>query len=229
MSQNTWKIIGGVLGIVVIVLIVNVAMRGRLLSGKEYPGLINVAPEEEWPITEGARAQWDLQLKTALSVLERQPDDLGNIQGVATLYYQLGEWGKSRRWFERYFELNAINPGAWAQYADLSRLMGDYDTAERAFIKSIDLQHNALTVDKLEQLWRQHFPEKREEIRLLYERAVQIDGQTAANMVRLAIWYEEEGQLERAMEHLEIALSNAPEIEGITSRIEELQAKIDAQ
>ncbi|MBI2477072.1 hypothetical protein HYV72_02750, partial [Candidatus Uhrbacteria bacterium] len=152
-----------------------------------------------------ARAQWEAQLDTTLAALVYDESDLSQIQTAAILEEQLGLYADARRHMEDVLEKNQINPANWTIYGDIALKMRDYETAELAYAKSLELGVDQQVVAKLEQLWREHLPSQMENIEPLYQDAIAADGQRTFYLVRLAEFYAERGRFDEAVSHMKVA------------------------
>lgn len=221
--RNRIKIILIALGIVVIVLVAwQWKQDWRGFSGGAYPGLVN---QEVLDLPPEVRAQWEAQLDTALAVLATDASDLGQLQVTAVLEEQLGLYAEARAHMETLLERNKINPANWTIYGDIALKMQDYETAELAFAKSLELALDEQVIAKLEDVWRTKLPSQKPNIETLYLNAIAVDGQRVFYLVRLAQWYAEEGRWAEAASHLKVAADLEPENESLRASYEEAAAR----
>jgi len=192
------------------------------LLGNDYPGFTN---QKDVEIDAPTRAQWETQLKTAQGRLESNPDDLDIIMDISFWQSQLGLYADSRRNIEYVIEKNPINAAAWTMLGDVSNKMGDYDTAESAWTKSLTLAVDGNIFRKIEKLWRAHFPGRYEDIVTLYEDAIALDGQKPNYLSRLVFWYEENEKWDEAMSHQKVLVDMLPDDEYVKEKYEEYRTK----
>ncbi len=211
-----------ILGIVVIALVAWQWTRDTdTVTVRDYPGFVN---QVEIDIPEDVRAQWEVGLRTELAVLEQDPENLSSLQAVAVLHKATGDLAAARRYIERYMEVNAINPTAWVILGDIAMDMEDYETAEAAYVKTLTLATDENVFFKLERLWRDQFPERYEDIEVLYEDAIRLDGQRPSYLTQLARWYAEQERWEEAAANMSIVVQMLPDNEGARAELATYQS-----
>ncbi len=149
---------------------------------------------------------------------------------AATNAYYLGDLVQAREIYEAYFEYNNINPVAWNNYGNILKKMEDYEKAEGAYMRAIELdadleEYYRDLIDLYEDVWPE---ERNDDIKEILEINVSISGQTQWNMVSLAKWHIRNNDCVRAVDYYKIALAlamNATESQDI---IDNLNADIDA-
>lgn len=193
-------------------------VRTEGVATKTYLGFVQ---SEDREIPEEVRAQWEIQRDADLAILQQDPDDLNALQGVAVLERSLGNYATARNYIERYLELNSINPAGWTILGDIAWSMEDYKTAESSYVKSMSLSLNESTVTKLERLWREQFPDRYEDIELLYEDAIRVDGQRASYASRLARWYAEQERWQEAADNMNIVVQLNPDDQNAREEYQE--------
>ncbi len=225
--KNRTKIVITAVGLVIIGLIgLKWATDGALISGDRYPGFVN---QEEVEIPPEARMQWEARLDTALASLAHDPDDLSQLQTTAVLELELGLYADARGHMEQVLDKNEINPVAWTIYGDIAAKMHDYETAELAYAKSLELSIDQQVLLKLENVWRNNLPSQYPNIEVLYQDAIVSVGQQPFLLIRLAQFYADEGRYEEAASHLKVAMDLDPENEDIKTDYENMKEKARGQ
>jgi tetratricopeptide (TPR) repeat protein len=225
--KNRLKIVIIVIGLAVIGFVGwQWASDGELISGDEYPGFVN---QEDLDIPDSARLQWEAQLDTARASLAQDPDNFGQLQATAVLEQQLGLYADARKHMELLLKGNQINPVAWTIYGDIVYKMRDYETAELAYAKSLELDIDQQVLLKLENVWRNDLPSQYPNIETLYKDAISAAGQEPFFLIRLAQWYADEGRYEEAASHLKVAMDLDPENEDIRTDYENMKEKARGQ
>ena len=171
------------------------------LSDREYPGFVN---QKDLGIPEDVRAQWEIQLRTAEALYAADPSDLSALQSIAVFHHSLGNFATARRAIETYVEKNTINPAGWVIYGDIANSMEDWRTAEAAWIKSLTLGTDEFVFEKIERLWKGHFPERDADIEVLWQDAIRLDEQRDMYLVKLARWYAQHERWGEAAAHMKI-------------------------
>jgi tetratricopeptide (TPR) repeat protein len=195
---------------------------GQAVSGKTWSGLVN-SVDRDIPVA--VRRQWEAQLQLALASYA-QKADWGTLQNIAALEYSLGNYAAAREAIERLLAENKINYGAWMISGDILAAMEDWKGADAAYLKVVELGGlDQLLVEKVEQLWRNHFPEKNPKIKGLLEAAIAYDGQKSFYMVKLAQWYAEQGDYANAVSHMRVAATLEPNTQAIKDDLAAYEAK----
>ena len=221
--KNIKRNITAVITVLIVAFIIwQMATGWALLSGKAYPGFIN---EADLGLPAEIQAQLEVQLNTALAVLEGDGEDIGQMQSVAVLQKSLGQYAEARRNIEEVVERNQINVAAWTIYGDIALDMEDYETAELAYARALELQVSDQLVYKLEQLWREHLPEQQAQIGEFYESIIAQRGQRPFYLIQLARWYEEEDRLQEAADHMKVASDLEPDNVELREEYEKLKDK----
>lgn len=184
----------------------------QAVSGKTWSGLVN-SVERDIPVA--TRKQWQTQLNVALAAYAQKPD-WGTLQNIAALEQSLGNYAAAREAIERLLAENKINYGAWMLYGDILSSMEAWKEANTAYLKVMELGGlDQLLVEKIEKLWRGHFPENIPKIKGLIESAIAYDGQKSFYMVKLASWYAEQGDFANAASHMRVAATLEPNNKAI--------------
>ena len=106
--------------------------------------------------------------------------------------------------------------------------MEDWHASEQAYLRVQEHSPEKGLYRKLERLYRGGLKEERfDAIERLYQEAIAQHGQTAEFVTRLALWYEDTGRYEEALDHLEIAGQLNPDDEGIQKDLERLRGLIN--
>ncbi|MEK7529857.1 MAG: hypothetical protein AAB570_02940 [Patescibacteria group bacterium] len=221
--KNRFKVILIVVGVVIVGLIAwDWASDGELFSTPKYPGFVN---EETLDLPAEVRAQWEAQYDTALSSLEYDPEDLSANVTLAVLELSLGRYADARERMEFVLSRNQLNAVNWTVFGDVALKMGDYEAAELAYLKSLEISVDQQVIFKLEQVWREHLPSQTDNIEALYRDAIAAEGQKRFYLVQLAAWYEERDRLDEAASHLKVASDLEPDNEELKAAYEEMARK----
>ena len=97
---------------------------------------------------------------------------------------------------------------------DVAYKMKDWETAESAYVKSLELHTDPNLFFKIENVWRSGFPERYNDIEILYQDAITLDGQKPFYLTKLAEWYAEQSRWQEAADHLKVVTELIPEDEG---------------
>jgi len=215
-----------------ILVIIVVAVYGIDKKTNPYRGLVTSievqSDEETVNLLQTELATWLAAINASESVGEKP--DLNLFGLAATNAYYLGDLGQARELYEKYFEYHSINPVAWNNYGNILKKMEDYETAEAAYLKALELdpqfeEYYRDVIDLYQDVWPE---EKNDRIFELLEANVEINGQSQWNMVSLAKWYIRNNDCERAVDYYKIALAismNATESQDI---IDNLKADIES-
>jgi len=142
---------------------------------------------------------------------------------AATNAYYLGDLVQAREIYEDYFEKHSINPAAWNSYANILYKMEDWSNAEDAYRTAVELSPmEEFYMDLVRVIERDS--DRFDEVEGILKEAVEILGQSRSLMVSLAGWYEEAGDCERAIAHLNVAKTLA----GSDVMEETIQGDIDS-
>ncbi|MBT6254121.1 tetratricopeptide repeat protein [Candidatus Uhrbacteria bacterium] len=182
-----------------------------LLTTEEYPGFIN---HEDLDIPEDVAAQWNIQLNTSEAAYANDPKDINALLNTSFWKRQLGDYAESRRAVEKSLEANPINFTAWTMLGDVAVNMEDWETAEASYIKSLELHTDPNLYYKIEKVWRSAFPERYNDIEVLYQDAISEDGQNPLYLTKLADWYAEQERWQEAADHVKVVTELMPEDEG---------------
>lgn len=74
------------------------------------------------------------------SILKRDPKNFHALHLSALIAFQTGNHPDSRQFFEQAFALNRRDSHLWLNYGNLMNTMGEFEEAEKAFRKALDLQ-----------------------------------------------------------------------------------------
>ena len=146
--------------------------------------------------------------------------DLDLYLSLASDAYLLGDLVAAREYLEILIVENALNPVHWNSYGNVLRAMGDYRGA-------LDAYAEAMEVGDLEEYFRDYielietrFPDRVDEIPSVIETAIAKMGRQPWLMVKLAQWYNDHGDCDRAIAHYKVAVALAPDNEALQTEFD---------
>lgn len=173
-------------------------------------------------LTEEMRAEFDVRIATLKASIEAdEKPDISKYLRLGNLYYQTGELGLAKEAYEKILELNPEDVAARENLGTALVEMGDYKYAERVWAESLERSGNIFVVVSLVDLINEHIPEDKPRVKEILELAIQSLGQDPSLLSRLGDWYLENGDVERAISHYEVAKSLSPSPEFFEEKIRE--------
>jgi tetratricopeptide (TPR) repeat protein len=173
-------------------------------------------------LTDEARAEFDLRISTLKSSIETSSEfDAHNYLLLGNLYYQVGDLAFAREAYEKILEHNPQDVGALENLGVTLEQMGDYSGAARVWTESLSLSGNITTVIRLVDVIEQRLPEQYDKVDDVLELAIDSLGQDEQLNGRLAKWYFDNGQYDKALSHYEVA-------ETLSGRTGEYSERIDS-
>lgn len=130
------------------------------------------------------------------------PDMYNAIAGDALI---LGDLVLARESLESSISLNSLDGSVWSSYAYTLVLMQDYENAKMAYYRALELTPIETTYRSLINVLEEHFPEEKEEVKVLYEDSVEQLGRLMFNMLGLGNWYANAGECDKAKDHFDVA------------------------
>ena len=103
-------------------------------------------------------------------------------------------------------QLNAVN---WTVFGDVALKMGDYEAAELAYLKSLEITVDQQVIFKLEQVWREHLPSQTDNIEALYQDAIAAEGKAVLSCAIGGV-VRGRDRLDEAASHLKVASDLEP-------------------
>lgn len=155
--------------------------------------------------------------------------DIGVILSLGNLYYQVGELATAATWYRDILRTNPQDAPALENLAQTQLEMGDWTGAELSLRAAVNVSAYEPTYLKLVDLIDEHFPERRAEIQTILEAAIGNLGQTPGLLARLGKWYADQGMLDEAISHYQVAHQIAPDEVGIANELERLRALRSAE
>lgn len=146
--------------------------------------------------------------------------------GVA--YYEVGKLGLATEQFLNILNTNPEDAPALENLGQARLEMKDYKGAEGYWRRAIAASPREDTYVRLANLLDDNFTGRDQEVRILLEQAVSALGQSTNLMIRLGNWYRDQGQLDEAISHYEVALTIAggnKSIEIELNRLRDLREK----
>ena len=151
--------------------------------------------------------------------------DLDSYVSLAEDALFLGDLVTAREYLEILLEKNPINPTAWNNYGTVLEYMHDYEGALAAYTKAIDNGTTEEYYRDIVNLIETQYPDREAEVEATLQHAVDVMGQTPWLMVKLAQWYEEHGDCQRAEAHMKVAKTLDPENTGIADEYDRIKAE----
>lgn len=151
--------------------------------------------------------------------------DLDSYVSLAEDALLLGDLVTAREYLETLLAKNSINPTAWNNYGTVLEFMHDYDAALEAYMKAIDNGTTEEYYRDFVNLLEAQYPERNADVETTLLHAVDAMGQTPWLMVKLAQWYEANGDCQRAEAHMKVAQTLDAENQGIVDEYERIKAE----
>ena len=103
--------------------------------------------------------------------------DTSNTQMLTDVWYQLREFDRVRKIYEKYIEWDPANSSAWIKFAELESQLGDFPRTRGIF--ELGISQPSLSMPEL--LWKAYIDfeteeGEREKARSLYERLIKLSG-----------------------------------------------------
>lgn len=222
MKLSRQQLVGGLVGLVIIGLGVYAVILATQHSDPNK-GLITSRPVE---MDEATREYFTQRLATTKASIEAAESagtevDLNLYLSAASDAYSLGDLVTSREMLEKQLAGNSINYVAWNNYALVLTDMGDYEAAENAYKKTLEVEDEVekYYIDYADFL-RLHFPERRDDLKAVIEDDLAAGGQTVWNMTALAKWYVVDGACQTALDHYKVAVALSPKDQSLKDDME---------
>lgn len=216
----------GIIGAVVILAVAGYGVKLVVAPHDPYKGLVT---ERTVDMEEATRVYFEQRLDTTLASIEAMEKSGGTVDlnmylSAASDAYSLGHLAIARENLEKQLAGNSINFVAWNNYALVLEDMGDYDAAEIAFKKTLEIETGIekYFTDYADFLLN-HFPERREDLKALYEKHLSLGGQTVWNMTGLGDWYAAGGECTKAVDHYKVAVTLDPETQALKDDLANLK------
>lgn len=191
-----------------------------------YKGLVTERPIE---LDESTREYFEQRLATTMAAIEAAESrgeevDLNLYLSAASDAHSLGHLATAREMLEKQLAGNPINYVAWNNYALVLEAMEDYENADEAYRKTIEIQAGVPKYyEDYADFLLEHYPERRDELKALYEDDLARRDQTVWNMTGLGDWYAEGGECDKAVDHYEVAVVLDPENQALKDDMERLE------
>ncbi len=176
-------------------------------------------------IAEEFQPIFDQKIAELEAVIEEQGADpnIGDLLRLANAYYEVGELAKAKDTYAKILIQNPDDVPALENLGTTLYEMKDYYGAEEAWVAATELAGSEYHIIRLADLIDEHIPEHRDRVGPMLELAIAEIGQTPALLARLGEWYFDQGNYERAVSHYQVAISLAPDDEGLKVRLEEIR------
>jgi len=136
-------------------------------------------------------------VRIAETLRTRRPGDHGNLRNLAAVYRELGRLDKARDAINASLALKPDSSASHCVRAEIAFAAGDYDAAQRALDVATRIDPNAPRVLKLR--GRTHFVQGRHADGIAaVRRSIELDPDTTATRMLLAIMLQESGNLREA-------------------------------
>jgi tetratricopeptide (TPR) repeat protein len=185
--------------------------------------------EREISLDEATRIYFEQRLDTTLAAIAASEAagkevDLSLYLSVASDAYSLGDLVTAREMLELQIAGNPINYVAWNNYALVLEDMGDYENAENAYLKTIEIEQGiGKYYEDYADFLSSHFPERSQDLRAVLEEDLTRRGQTVWNMTALGDWYAAEGECDKAVDHYEVAVVLSPTNQALKDDMQSLE------
>jgi len=155
--------------------------------------------------------------------------DITKVLFLGNLYYEVGDLENAALTYRSILKDHPKDTPSFENLAQVQIEEGDYAGAEQSLRAAVDISAYEPTYLKLVDLIDEHFPARRQEIKGLLETAIGNLGQTPGLLARLAKWYADQGKIDEAISHYEVAHQLDPQDATITQALLDLRAKKAAQ
>lgn len=155
--------------------------------------------------------------------------DISVILSLGNLYYTIGELETAAHWYNEILRTNPDDSPAFENLGQVQLEMGDFAGAEVSLRKAADIAAYEPTYIKLADLIEEHFPERTNEVQGILETAIANIGQTSGLLVRLGRWYADQGMLDEAISHYQVASQLDPDDQAIKAELNDLKRERSRQ
>lgn len=139
----------------------------------------------------------------------------------------LGDNVKAKSLYEDYLQVSPTDFTALANYAGLTARMGYLDLAEETYQHILEIAPTEDDINRYIRFLKFHYHDgsRDDDIRRLYERAIDLFGQREWLMLGLAEWYEEHDDCKAAIDHYEVALQLNPANESTQKDLDKTRSQ----
>lgn len=156
-------------------------------------------------------------------------EDINLLLTVGNLYYQIGELEVATGWYRSILELYPEDAAALENLAQAQIEMGDYLNALASLQAAANVSAYEPTYMKIADILDEHYPENQGEIRTVLETAIANLGQTSGLLARLGRWYADQGMLDEAISHYQVAHQIDPDDQAVNEALDRLKAERAAE
>jgi len=149
--------------------------------------------------------------------------DLSVILSLGNLYYQIGELETAVTWYREILRTNPEDAPALENLSQTQIEMGDWAGADVSLRAAVNVSAYEPTYIRLADLIDAHFPERSAEIQAILETAIANLGQTSGLLSRLGRWYADNGMLDEAISHYQVAHQIDPDDQAVKQELERLK------
>lgn len=169
--------------------------------------------------------------KQALREAEENGEEVINKHlQLGNAYYAAGELQKAVDQYDTILETHPNDPPALENKGQALYEMGDYFGAEAAWRKAVGIDPQVHTYLKLDELYTKHLTQRYEAFGPMLEEAVANLGQSRGLMIALGNWHKEQGNIDRAISHYEIAIElsdNTDDLKEELAKLREMKKESD--
>ncbi len=209
----------GFLAVIAIVIVTAILLQSQVKNETQYT-------QVEIDMDEQSKVLFEKRLAVAKAGLEARKragqEDLRLTEAVASDAYFLGRLTEAKEIYEEYLQLNPINPVVWTAYASILEEMNELESAEEAYYQALSVNATSANFDRYIRFTKRHYADERhQEIRAMYELALQTLGDETWILNGLAEWYAKDGNCEQEVEHYEKALQVATNKESAQKNLDD--------
>lgn len=148
---------------------------------------------------------------------------------LANAHYAIGELGKAVSYYNQILAISPRDVAALENLGQTYKEGNDPIMAEATWRQALAFDDNEITYLRLAELITVSFPDRVQEVGPLLEGAIAKKGQTPGYLVALGNWYKNQGMLEEAISHYEVAYRLDTTDKSIKNEIELLQAQLNQE
>lgn len=211
----------GILALVVVFLVVGATIVFLRPEANKYSDQ-NLRTYIDKGLSPEIQTEFDLRIATQKASIDAKEEFNGHdYLLLGNLYYQTGELALARDAYQAILDKNPDDVGALDNMGVTLEQMGDYLGAERMWMHSLELSGSVTNVLRLVDLIDQHLPEQEERLGNVLELSIKSLGQDELLNGRLAKWYFDHGEYEKAQSHYEVSETLSGRTGKYTDRIAE--------
>ena len=212
----------GITASIIVILVVVAAIFIFRPEANKYSTDPDVRTYVDKGLTPEAQAEFGLRVSTLKASIDAADEfNAHDYLLLGNLYYQTGELALAKEAYEAILEKNSDDVGALENLGVTLEQMHDYKGAAQTWTKSLSLSGNVGIVINLVDVIENHIPEQYDRVDDILELSIQSLGQDEQLNTRLAKWFFENGQYDKAQSNYEVAETLSGKIGKYTERIAE--------